>query len=48
MIIIINNEGKLSVKGLYYASKISALLGVFLNKPFEKVEQQLQGLTCTY
>jgi hypothetical protein len=28
-----NNEGKLSDKGLYYSSKISARLGVVLGKP---------------
>ena len=48
MIIILNNEGKLPVKGLYFASKISALLGIFLGKPFEKIEQQLNGVTCSY
>ena len=28
-----SNEGKISVKGLYYASKTSGRLGVVLGKP---------------
>lgn len=37
MIILLTNEGKLPVKGLYYASKIAARLAVYMGRPIEKV-----------
>lgn len=36
MLILLSNEGKLPVKGLYYASKVAAKLAVVLGKPFER------------
>lgn len=37
MIILLTNEGKLPVKGLYYASKIAARLAVYMGRPIDKV-----------
>jgi hypothetical protein len=48
MIILLTNEGKLPVKGLYYASKIAARLAVFMGRPIEKAEANLKGLICSY
>jgi hypothetical protein len=48
MIILLTNEGKLPVKGLYYASKIAARLSVHLGRSIEKAEANLKGLVCSY
>lgn len=48
MIILLTNEGKLPVKGLYYASKIAARLAVYMGRPIDKVEANLKGLVCSY
>ena len=46
--ILLHYNEKVATKYLYYASKTSARLGVFLGKPIEKIESQLKGLTVSY
>lgn len=46
--LVIHYCDKLTVKALYYASKASARLAIKLNKPIEKIESQLRGLTVPY
>lgn len=46
--ISINNETKLQLRGVYYASKTAARLGVYLGVPIEKLETQLKAPTCPY
>jgi hypothetical protein len=48
MVILLTNEGKLPIKGLYYASKIAARLAVFLGRSIERAEANLKGLVCSY
>ena len=48
MIILLTNEGKLPIKGLYYASKIAARLAVYLGRSIERAEANLKGLVCSY
>ena len=48
MIILLSNEGKLSVKALYYASKTAARLAVLMGRPIERAEANLKGITCSY
>jgi hypothetical protein len=48
MVILLTNEGKLPIKGLYYASKIAARLAVFMGRSIEKAEANLKGLVCSY
>ena len=46
--LVIHYCDKLTVRALYYASKASARLAILLNKPIEKIESQLRGLTVPY
>ena len=46
--ILMHYTENLTVKNLYYASKTSARIGVFLGKPIEKIESQLKGVTVPY
>jgi hypothetical protein len=48
MVILLTNEGKLPIKGLYYASKIAARLSVFMGRSIERAEANLKGLVCSY
>lgn len=46
--ITLNSPEKVTVKGLYYASKTSARVAVLLGKPIEQIESQLKGITVSY
>ena len=46
--ICIHNEMKLPLRGVYYASKTAARLGVYLGVHIEKLEAQLKAITCPY
>ena len=43
-----NSDETVSVSIIYFASKTSARIGVFLGKPIDKIESQLKGLAVPY
>jgi hypothetical protein len=46
--LFIQQNEKIAIKSVYYASKTSAKLGVLLGKPIERIESQLKGLAVPY